>query len=272
MTPRDITRLMEDLTERDLAVLASLRSCRLLTTELIRRLHFRRAHTTVRAAASAATRTLTRLEAQGLVARLDRRIGGVRAGSSGIVWHLGSTGERVVRTLRGESRRRRYMEPSQTFVAHTLAVADLAVQLRELADRPDIELLRINFEPDCWRSFVSPHGAVEWLKPDLHAITATARHEYHWYLEVDLATEHPTAVQRKAQAYQRYAATGAYQARHGVFPAVVWVVPNVARQQALNATLAAHGAAVRVVTVDQFADVISAAVQLSPEAEPNDST
>lgn len=64
-----------------------------------------------------------------LIARLGRRIGGVRAGSSGITWQLASTGERLLRRLHGETKRRRYVEPSAAFVKHTLAVAELAIQL-----------------------------------------------------------------------------------------------------------------------------------------------
>lgn len=261
MSPATATSLLLKLSERDVGILESLRAHRLLRTDHIRRLHFARGHATVGAAAGATMRVLTRLADHHLVARLERRIGGVRAGSSGIVWQLGSTGERLLRTMHGEKRRRRYLEPTADFVAHTLATAELAVQLRELHDQGAIELISVDPEPSCWRSFVGPHGSTEWLKPDLYAVTASGDFEDHWYLEADLATEHPPVVVRKAKHYQRYAATGADQARHGLFPAVAWVVPDTARQAALLAALAAdrqvQTALFRVVTTGQFTELIT---------------
>ena len=270
MSPQDITALLERLSERDLAVLESLRTYRLLTTAHIRRLHFAHGHATLGAASGATMRVLTRLEGHGLIARLMRRIGGVRAGSTEITWQLASTGERLLRRLHGETKRRRYVEPSGMFVKHTLLKAELAIQLRELANAEDIELVSLEAEPRCWRSFVSPHGTLEWLKPDLYAVTATGDYEDHWFLEADRATEHPPDVISKAKVYQRYAATGAHQARHGLFPAVTWVVPTPARQQALEAALSADRAVqsglFRVITVDQFREVV-AGDQPDPPAE-----
>lgn len=261
MRSRDVADLRERLSERDMAVLGSLRDFRLLTTAHIRRLHFARGHATLGAASGATMRVLTRLEEHGLIARLGRRIGGVRAGSSGITWQLGSAGERLLRRLHGETKRRRYVEPSSMFVKHTLAVAELALQLQELHGLDDIELLQLETEPRCWRSFTSPHGMREWLKPDLYVVTATGDFEDHWLLEADRGTEHPPDVVRKAKVYQRYAATGAHQARHGLFPAVAWVVPDVGRQKALDAALVADSAIqtelFRVVTVNDFRRLIA---------------
>lgn len=281
MNPPDMTSLLTRLSERDVAILESLRAHRLLTTTHIRRLHFAYGHATVAAASGATMRVLTRLEAHTLVSRLERRIGGVRSGSSGITWQLGSTGERLLRTMHGSKKRRRYVEPSPAFTAHTLATAELAVRLQGLNDRRAIELVSVETEPSCWRSFVGPHGSLEWLKPDLYAVTASGEYEDHWFLEADLATEHPPVVVRKARVYQRYAATGGHQARHGLFPAVIWVVPDMARQAALQAELAADAALqpglFRVVTVAAFGDLITGDVPDPPagseseHADPTDS-
>lgn len=270
MSGRDVAALLLRLSKRDTGILDHLRAHRVLTTAMIRRLHFARGHATLGAASGATMRVLTRLEELGLVKRLGRSIGGVRAGSSGISWQLGATGERLLRTMHGETKRRRYMEPSHLFVAHTLAVSELAVQLRELTSENTIELLRIEPEPLNWRSFMGPQGAVEWLKPDLYAITASGDFEDHWLLEADLNTEHPGVVVRKAKTYQRYAATGAHQARHGLFPAVVWVVPDPARQSALTAALTADKSIqpglFRVVTMEGFRELITGD-QPDPPAE-----
>lgn len=261
MSPAAITSLLQRLSDRDIAILESVRAHRLLSTELIRRLHFGEGHATLTAAAGATMRVLTRLEHHHLIARLERRIGGVRKGSAGITWQLGATGDTLLRTMHGEKHRRRYQEPSPAFVAHSLATAELAVRLRELDRASTLELISLDTEPSCWKPFVGPHGGAEWLKPDLHVITANEDYEDHWWLEADLASEHPPVVIRKAKVYQRYAATGAYQNRHGLFPAVVWVVPDTARQGALRAALAVDRAIqpelFQVITTDQFTNLIT---------------
>ncbi|MCR6484040.1 replication-relaxation family protein [Amycolatopsis sp. OK19-0408] len=274
MSPTDVTTLLLQLSERDISILQSISTHRLLSTAHIRRLHFAQGHASLGAASGAVMRVLTRLEAKTLVARLGRRIGGVRAGSSGITWQLGATGERLIRTMEGKKYRRRFIEPGATFAAHTLATAELAVSLHELDQAGVLEVTATETEPSCWRSFAGPHGTLEWLKPDLFTITVIGDFEDHWYVEADLATEHPTVVLRKAKTYQRYAATGAHQARHGLFPAVVWVVPDSTRQRALQAALAADKAIqpglFQVVTTSEFRQLITSGVPDPPAVSEAD--
>ena len=271
MKNNDTTALLEMLAERDLSILESLRTHRVLTTTLIRRLHFpiagepqeavsAKTHATEMAAAVATIRVLTRLESRRFITRLPRRIGGVRAGSSGIVWQLGASGERLMRAQHGDPARKRYSEPSPTFIAHTLAAADLAICLYELDRQHVLELLLLEAEPECWRTFLSAHGARQWLKPDLFAITAGGDFEHHWFIEADCATEHAPVIIRKALAYQQYASSGIHQREHGLFPAVVWVVPNAKRRAAIEAALASEprlcelvaARAFHVITTDGF--------------------
>jgi Replication-relaxation len=65
-----ITDLLQRLSDRDIAILESLRAHRLLTTDMIRRLHFGEGHATIAAAAGATMRVLRRLDELGLVDRL----------------------------------------------------------------------------------------------------------------------------------------------------------------------------------------------------------
>ncbi|WP_262064045.1 replication-relaxation family protein [Streptomyces sp. STR69] len=272
----DIASLIESLSERDLSILESLRTHRALTTVLIRRLHFPiggepreagsgKSHATEMAAAVATIRVLTRLESHRLITRLHRRIGGVRAGSTGIVWQLGAAGERLLRAQHGDSARRRYNEPSPNFIAHTLAAADLAIHLYELARQGRIELLRLEAEPESWRTFLSVHGARQWLKPDLFAITATEAYENHLFIEADNATEHAPVIVRKALQYQQYANSGIHQKYHGLFPAVVWVVPDGKRKVAIRVALAAEpklrdlvaAELFQVVTTEEFSEFVT---------------
>ena len=85
-----LRRLAQQLSERDRLVLGSLQQLRLMQATQIERLHFREGSRLTQARRARAT--LARLHDQGLVSRLDRRIGGVHAGSAR--WSGGS-GARV---------------------------------------------------------------------------------------------------------------------------------------------------------------------------------
>lgn len=262
MSPRDVVALRDRLVDRDLAILATLRAHRIATTTQLRRLHFVDPFTTQGGATRATSRVLNRLEKLGLVTRLTQRIGGVRSGSSSLSWQLGATGDRLLAVLDGDDRRRRYIEPRAMFLEHTLAVTELAVLLSEATRDGSFEVTRLETEPTCWRHFLGAHGRREILKPDLFAITGTDGYEDHWFLELDLGTEHSSVVVRKAQVYQRYAATDQHQAKHDVFPATLWIVLNETRQQALQRALtAAPGLSAglfRIITADQFLPTITA--------------
>ncbi|WP_298868502.1 replication-relaxation family protein [uncultured Microbacterium sp.] len=226
------------LTDRDVRILEDLEQYRLLTTRQIQRLHLPAKpfgeHATVSAATRGTTRILTRLETLGAIARLERRIGGSKHGSAVTTWQLGGAGERYLRARRGDSTRRRYSEPSPTFVDHTLATADVAVALREHSHLNGYDVLHIQAEPACWRPFTGPTGAAITLKPDLAIATADQFTETHSLVEVDLATEHLPVIIRKCRLYQQYFQTGIEQNALGLFPAVVWLVPAPKRATAIQ--------------------------------------
>lgn len=245
MKPQAGTRSLEGhLTERDGRILEDLERFRLLTTRQLQRLHFPArplgTHTTASSATRGMTRVLTRLEALGAITRLARRIGGIKHGSAVTIWQLGAAGDRYLRTLRGDHSRKRYEEPGLAFTAHMLAVADLAVTLIEQANAGHYELLELEGEPTCWRTFAGSGATVITLKPDILAVTADSTTETHSFIEVDLGTEHIPAVLRKCRTYQRYHATGSEQANRGLFPAVLWIVPDAKRAEKLRVAIAAE--------------------------------
>jgi hypothetical protein len=247
-----LAALKDQLVDRDYVLLESVEKYRLLTTKQIQRLHFNRMHPTPVAAARACTRTLTRLRDLGVLRELQRRIGGVRAGSAGYVWYIGPAGERLRHDRHPEARsaRRNYREPSRYFVDHTLAVTELAVQAIEADRAGDIKVLTVEAEPDSWQPSLSPQGTAQWLKPDLRLVTATSAEEIHHFIEVDMATEHLPVIVRQCQAYQAFRASGRYQAAHGLFPAVLWVVPTEPRAVALRAAVAATAGKPRAASLD----------------------
>ncbi|MCL2807441.1 MAG: replication-relaxation family protein [Coriobacteriia bacterium] len=241
----ELESLLERTGERDRALLQALEDYRFLLTSQIQRLYFRQAASKL-AALRATNRCLLKLEGWGLLTTLRRRIGGVRAGSGSYVWTLTPVGHRLLELLSKPSQekatRKRLYEPSPFFVQHTLAVAEVALRLTELAVSKKIGLIERQVEPDCWRDYVNAGGTVATLRPDLCCVTIAdggkAVYEDHWFIEVDLATESPVVVVRKCQQYLAYMKSGEEQKARGVFPLIVWVVPDEKRKASLEAHIA----------------------------------
>src|SRR5919198_5119791 len=130
---RGLAQLRERMSERDLDVLRSVAEHRFLTTRQIEALHFAD-HSSELAGARVCRRVLARLTEERLLARLQRRVGGVRAGSASFVYALGPVGGRLI-----DRQRRRVIEPSTTFLAHTLVVAQTHVELVQAARQGRLE-------------------------------------------------------------------------------------------------------------------------------------
>jgi hypothetical protein len=227
---RGIENLRHRLSNRDLAILDQVADLRLMSALQIEAIHFTTAdHQTQLAAARACRRVLERLVRDRLLVRLDRRIGGVRAGSASFVYGLGHTGQRVL-TLEGP--RRRFREPSALFTDHTLAITQLVVDLTTTTRDGQFELLDMQSEPRCWRHAGGGNGKVT-LRPDLYVVLGTPDYEYRWFIEVDRGSEHLPTLLAKCQAYDDYYRTGSEQRAHGVFPRVCWIVPSDGRASAL---------------------------------------
>ena len=164
--------------------------------------------------------------------------GGVRAGSSGYLYQLGSTGRRVL-GIRG---RVRSFEPGARFIDHTLAATELHIQLIEAQRQGSLKTLGVAHERETLRRFVSPSG-IERLRPDLLVEVTTADGwELRWFVEIDRGTEHLPTVLRKCQTYERYWRSGGETQHHDVFPRVLWSVPTERRARAIeNAIASARG-------------------------------
>lgn len=185
-------------------------------------------------------RTLAGLTELGVLGRLQRRIGGVRAGSSGHVYYLGPVGQRLLSYLRGDGlvRGRVRPGPGGPFVRHRLSVSELYVRAVDLARTGDVEILSFDVEPECWRSSLDEFGNRAVLKPDAYLRVAAGAYEDRWFIEVDLGTESRTVLARKARAYLDHFHSGTEQADDGVFPRVLFAVSSEARRAALVDILA----------------------------------
>jgi hypothetical protein len=254
LTLAGLEGLVEQLSERDLDIVMTLRRVRVATTVQLERLHF--TDGTPLSNARGCRRTLERLTRDRVLHRLDRRIGGVRAGSASFVYCLGVGGQRLAgeRGPAGGGRIRRPWTPSGPFLQHALAVAELYVHLVEATRRDDYTIERFDAEPDCWRSFTGAGGERQLVKPDAYTVMSDTEFEDRWFIELDRATESPNKLHRHAEGYRRYWQAGIEQARSGVFPKVLFVVPDGQRAAVVTKALARQPAdAWRLFQVTTFA-------------------
>lgn len=225
-----------DLSERERDIVRTVAKLRLASNaQLAALLASSASEASPMSAARGARRVLQRLTELGVLARLDRRVGGMRAGSAGYVYYLGPAGQRLIAYWEGRGliRGRFRPEPGGRYVRHRLAVSDLYVQAR-LADRAgDVDLIAFDVEPDCWRTSLDGFGGQTLLKPDAFVRLGIGAYEDRFLLEVDLGTESRTVIARKARAYLDYFNAGVEQAAHGVFPRVLLLTTTEERRAAL---------------------------------------
>jgi Replication-relaxation len=183
-----------------------------------------------------ARRGLSRLVRLDVLQPLARRVGGERAGSASTTFAVGRAGQYL---LRSGGRVRAAHTPGSRYLAHRLAVAGLYVELAAAQRRTQTELLSFEPEPECWRPYMIGFGARQVLKPDACLVLATASHEFAWFIEQDMATEALSTVKAKALRYHDYFRTGTEQAARGMFPRVLWIVPDEGRAEQIRSTLAA---------------------------------
>jgi len=213
------------------SVVRNVAQFRFMTGQQIEQLHFSRTdHDSTASAARATRRTLAVLARERVLLRLQRRVGGARAGSGSFIYALGPVGHRLLALDRP---RPRYREPSTTFIDHTLGVAQLFVDLSTAGRDGAFDVLGYQSEPTCWRQF-SWRGSPATLRPDLYVALGVDEFEHRWFCEVDNGTEHLPAIIKKCRQYEAYYQSGKEQAAHGVFPRVCWLVRDERRERTLR--------------------------------------
>lgn len=235
LTTNRLSSIAQRLTDRDRDIVREVGRLRLLSHSQVRRLCFAvgdRAGTT---GLRVGQRRLRQLVELGVLARLDRRVGGVRAGSEGFVYSLGPAGQKLLRRWQGETtgKVRAVHEPGDRFTAHTLACSELFVALMQAQQAGGLELLEHQAEPTCWRTRVGPYGQPLSLRPDGFVRLGVGSRELFWFVEIDRATESLTAIRRQGRAYLDYYASGAAE----VMPRVAWLTPDGRRADGLGAAL-----------------------------------
>jgi hypothetical protein len=225
LSARRLRELADDLSDRDRAVLDALATARVLSGGQLERLLFIDIAPSARGRIR--RRVLGRLVASGLVQTLERRVGGVRAGSAGLVYALSAAGHRL-RDLgtSGQVRRRSAHTPGALFLAHALAVGEVFVQLHEaLRGAPGPRLERFAVEADA--RFIA--GQVV-LRPDALAVLSAGDVEDVWWLEIDRGSESAPRLRSMFGRYLAFARSGE-AGPGGVVPRVVISVMNERRRR-----------------------------------------
>ncbi|WP_045877253.1 replication-relaxation family protein [Pseudofrankia sp. DC12] len=226
VTTRQVAALAATITPRERELLATLAVVRVATGAQLVRLHLGDV------SARRARGVLAGMVARRLLGRLPRRVGGVRAGSAGFVYTLDVAGQRLMNPER--TRWQRPWPVGTPFLAHSLAVTELYVALREAEAAGLLVVAGFQAEPASWRSFPGVGGGRMVLKPDGRVTLRLGRYEDTWIVEIDRATESLSTIRRKCETYIRYWQSG----REGeVFPRVLWVVPDEGRRDQLLAAL-----------------------------------
>lgn len=236
-TPRHIhaayvAELIERLSARDWAIIHSLARTRVLSGSDLERLHFYELSEQTRARTRRTV--LARLREWRVITPLERRIGGVHGGSSGLVFALDVAGQRLLdqqATVRtGHIQRvRRPWTPSRLFLLHSLAVSSVFVSLAELARSGSFDMADFQTEPDCWWR----DGCGGTLKPDGYVLLRTASFEDAWWLEIDRATESIPTLHRKLSAYLDFVHRG-QPGPADITPRVLITVPAEPRAKAVH--------------------------------------
>ncbi|RZS30518.1 protein involved in plasmid replication-relaxation [Herbihabitans rhizosphaerae] len=177
-------------------------------------------------------RIMARLGRLGLVATLDRRVGGARAGSAGHVYTLTTGGHRFLAISRNQpppGRVRRSRAPGVMFLDHTLAISDLYVDLVCASRTTEVTVRQFATEPDCWH----PTTSGGWLRPDAYTVLAANAYADCWWLEIDRATEPLPRIRTMCHAYLDHATSGG-TGPDQVLPRVLITTPDQRRADAID--------------------------------------
>jgi hypothetical protein len=256
ISARQLERIAAGLNRRDRDVLAFVGAYRLVTGRQLVRRFWPEEDGDGDRQGRAGRRALKRLADWRVLDPLPGRgRGGTRGGSDSLIYALGVAGVRLL-TLAGPARRR-LGAPGDQHIAHTLAVAELAVRVFEADRAGEVECVEMQAEPECWRAFLGAMGSRIVVKPDLYLRVAApgSVYEYRWFCEVDMATQRPSALLAKSRCYVSYRRSGGEQREHGVFPRVLWLVPDEHRALQIEGVLSELPLADRrLFTIWQFDD------------------
>lgn len=230
-----------NLDTKDREILQLMRRLRFMRTDQLCRIFFQEPEATDWAKLSRTTRCLHYLEKWGIVTHLPRKVRPNRGGTYGLVWYLTETGIRVLNIGKSNTKRQRPYEPSETFLKHSLALAEAYTVVMETARKePAFVAKTIEIESEAAREHKTPAtyltpSKITRICPDMFLEIDNVDESGkgvadYWYIEVDLGTERSKSLMEKCKRYVSYYKTGAPQKEHGVTPAVLFVVSDEQRK------------------------------------------
>ena len=229
----ELGKLELELNPKDREVLMTIRALTFMKTDQIMRLFFAESHPNETAATNATRRTLNRLMRLGLVSHLRSQPSGLYYGGKSYIWYLTESGHSLLNMSLMVESKKKYEEPSKYFLRHTIAVAECYVQLHTIVrEDEELGLEKILVEPACWRSYEKNGKGVS-VRPDLYVVTKSGKYRDSWFIEMDLATETSEVILTKCQRYFDYYLTRKEQERYGIFPTVLYIVPDIKRKEKL---------------------------------------
>lgn len=229
ITPDLLTHIRGSMNDHEWAVLRDVAATRLATATQLQTLNALRIDMDVRRF----RRLLKRLHEQDVLFRLERTVGGKKFGSAAFVYGVGVVGQRLL-----GMQPRRPWTPRPSWLAHALQTTSLYVQLRTAEHSRQLTLTRFEAEPECWRNYRGPGGGTIDIKPDAYVEVEVGDYLDRYFVEVDMATESPTTLRNKADAYAAYRLSGHEQTRTGAFPLVLWLVPDDHRRLVVQKVIA----------------------------------
>jgi hypothetical protein len=234
LTTARLTQLAQQLPSRYTTVLPHLARTRVLTGAQLDRL-LATAQETTQSTARVRRRIMHRLRDCGLVATLERRIGGVRAGSAGHIYTLTTAGHRFIEIKNTQSilpRRRHAQAPGKLFIAHTIAISEIYVRLVEESRTHNFRIATFATEPCCWW----PQGNGNYLRPDAYTVLRASTHSDCWWLEIDNNTESLPRIRQKCSTYLEFFHLGGV-GPHNAPPRVLFTAPDQQRTAAITDTI-----------------------------------
>jgi hypothetical protein len=131
------------------------------------------------------------------------------------------------------------------------------VRLAEAERDGGLEVIAVQQEPACWRSFPAVGGALRALKPDLFVRLGAGALEDRGMVEVDLGSESGRTLARKAAIYREHYQSGREQHNHGVYPRVLWTALDAQRVEQIQSVLDTQPTEVRrLCSVRTFDDAV----------------
>jgi hypothetical protein len=260
ISKRSVQYLQQQLSPLEIEIVDSVGALRIATGGHLKSLFFRGENES--GEARRCRWTLNRLYQLGVLARFERRVGGVRSGSDSHVYRLGTQGHRLVRWRREGVDARTHLAPEVGMhtMDHALEIVSFYVGLKEeeaRRGRAHLEVLSFDVERDAWREYALGLGQVRSLKPDAFVRVAVGDIERSWFVELDRGTVMQRTRASHAADYRDYWRSGVDE--H--MPGVLWIAQNDLVAEAAKRAIQPHREPAGLFTIATVETAVKAATQ-----------